>query len=196
MEEKISPKEVDYLCESMEVLEHREYFLFRLNNFRTLGEYNMPLDIFDYMVKVFLLISKKIYNESEKDEKKLDFKSAQLLIILSQTFYCMKNEEKIYIYNELNKEELFHKEEFWNLLIKLRIDSEMEIVKANEKKEILSKDLETSIAFSQLLSLVTAMNDLGNNKDKIKNFIIPFVNQYNIDENNLGIIYNLLENQK
>ena len=196
MEEKISPKEVDYLCESMEVLEHREYFLLRLNNFRTLGEYNMPLDIFDYMVKVFLLISKKLFNESEKDEKKLDFKNTQLLIILSQTFYCMKNEEKIYIIKDLSKEELFHKEEFWNLLIKLRIDSEMEIVKANEKKEILSKDLEISVAFSQLLSLVTAMNDLGNNKDDIKNLIMPFVNQYNIDENNLGIINNLLENQK
>ena len=196
MEEKISPKEVDYLCESMEVLEHREYFLLRLNNFRTLGEYNMPLDIFDYMVKVFLLISKKLFNESEKDEKKLDFKNTQLLIILSQTFYCMKNEEKIYIIKDLSKEELFHKEEFWNLLIKLRIDSEMEIVKKNEKKEILSKDLEISVAFSQLLSLVTAMNDLGNNKDDIKNLIMPFVNQYNIDENNLGIINNFLENQK
>jgi hypothetical protein len=196
MEEKISPKEVDYLCESMEVLEHREYFLLRLNNFRTLGEYNMPLDIFDYMVKVFLLISKKLFNESEKDEKKLDFKNTQLLIILSQTFYCMKNEEKIYLYKDLSKEELFHKEEFWNILIKLRIDSEIELVKNNEQKEILSKDLEKSVVFSQLLSLVTAMNDLGNNKDYIKNIMMPFINQYNIDKNNLEIINNLIENQK
>ena len=180
----------------MEIQEHREYFLLRLNNFRTLGEYNMPLDIFDYIAKAFLSISKQIYNENEKDENKLDFKSAQLLIILSQTFYCMKNEEKIYIYNELNKEELFHKEEFWNLIIKLRIDSEIEIVKKNEKKDILSKDLETSVAFSQLISLVTAINDFGNNKDYVKNIIMPFVNQYNIDENNLEIINNLIQNQK
>ena len=196
IEEKIKPKEIDYLCNLMEIQEHREYFLLRLNNFRTLGEYNMPLDIFDYIAKAFLSISKQIYNENEKDENKLDFKSAQLLIILSQTFYCMKNEEKIYIYNELNKEELFHKEEFWNLIIKLRIDSEIEIVKKNEKKDILSKDLETSVAFSQLISLVTAINDFGNNKDYVKNIIMPFVNQYNIDENNLEIINNLIQNQK
>jgi hypothetical protein len=180
----------------MEIQEHREYFLLRLNNFRTLGEFNMPLDIFDYVVKVFLLISKKIFNENEKDENKLDFKNAQLLIILSQTFYCMKNEEKIYLYKDLSKEELFHKEEFWNILIKLRIDSEIELVKNNEQKEILSKDLEKSVVFSQLLSLVTAMNDLGNNKDCIKNIMMPFINQYNIDKNNLEIINNLIENQK
>ena len=195
-EEKIKPKEVDYLCNSMKIQKHREYFLFRLNNFRTLGEFDMPLDIFEYIVKAFLSISKNLYNENEKDEKKIDFKNAQLFIILSQIFYCMKNEEKIYINHELNNDELFHKEEFWKILIKLRIDSEIELVKTNEKKDILSKDLETSVVFSQLLSLVTAMNDFRINKDFIKNIIMPFVNQYNIEANNLEIINNLLENQK
>ena len=195
-DEKIIPKEVDYLCNSMKIQEHREYFLFRLNNFRALGEFNMPLDIFDYIAKAFLSISKQIYNENEKDENKLDFKSAQLFIILSQTFYCMKNEEKIYIYKEFNKEELFHKDEFWNLLIKLRIDSEIELVKQNEKKDKISKELEASVAFSQLISLMTAMTDFGNNKDFIKNIIMQFVNQYNIDGDNLQIINNLIEDQK
>jgi len=195
-DEKIIPKEVDYLCNSMKIQEHREYFLFRLNNFRALGEFNMPLDIFDYIAKAFLSISKQIYNENEKDENKLDFKSAQLFIILSQTFYCMKNEEKIYIYKEFSNEELFHKDEFWNLLIKLRIDSEIELVKQNEKKDKISKELETSVAFSQLISLMTAMTDFGNNKDFIKNIIMQFVNQYNIDGDNLQIIKNLIENQK
>ena len=195
-EEKIKPKEVDYLCNSMKIQEHREYFLLRLNNFRALGQFNMPLDIFDYIVKAFLSISKQIYNENEKDENKLDFKSAQLFIILSQTFYCMKNEEKIYIYKEFSKEELFHKDEFWNLLIKLRIDSEIELVKQNEKKDKISKELEASVAFSQLISLITAMTDFGNNKDFIKNIIMQFVNQYNIDGDNLQIINNLIENQK
>lgn len=195
-EEKIKPKEVDYLCNLMKIQEHREYFLLRLNNFRTLGEFNMPLDIFDYIVKAFLSILKQIYNENEKDENKLDFKSTQLFIILSQTFYCMKNEEKIYIYKEFSNEELFHKDEFWNLLIKLRIDSEIELVKQNEKKDKISKELETSVAFSQLISLMTAMTDFGNNKDFIKNIIMQFVNQYNIDGDNLQIINNLIENQK
>lgn len=195
-DEKIIPKEVDYLCNSMKIQEHREYFLFRLNNFRALGEFNMPLDIFDYIAKAFLSISKQIYNENEKDENKLDFKSAQLFIILSQTFYCMKNEEKIYIYKEFSKEELFHKDEFWNLLIKLRIDSEIELVKQNEKKDKISKELEASVAFSQLISLMTAMTDFGNNKDFIKNIIMQFVNQYNIDGDNLQIINNLIEDQK
>ena len=148
VEENVKPEEVDYLCKSMEIKENRDYFLLRINNFRALGELNMPLDIFAYIVKVFLSISKRLYDENENGENKLDFKTTQLFIILSQTFYYMKDEEKIFICKELDQEEIFHKDEFWNIVIKLRIESEIEIVKVNEKKDILSKDLETSVVFS------------------------------------------------
>ena len=96
VEEKVEPEEVDILCDSMSIREHRKYFLLRINNFRTLGEFSMPLEIFNYTTKVFSAISKNLFYEN-----KLDIGNSQLVIILSQTFYYMKNGEKVYIQFEL-----------------------------------------------------------------------------------------------
>ena len=195
VEEKVEPKEVDILCDSMKIRELRRYFLLRINNFRTLGEFDMPLEIFDYITKIFSAISKNLFDENEKGEKKLDFGNSQLVIILSQTFYCMKNGEKIYIQSELSKEEIYHKDEFWNLLLKLNIEMELENLKMSGNKNKNAKDLEGSIVFSQILSFVSGMPGFGNDKEYVKKIIMPFVNQYNIGEKDLEVINNMIENQ-
>ena len=195
VEEKVEPKEVDILCDSMKIRELRRYFLLRINNFRTLGEFDMPLEIFDYITKIFSAISKNLFDENEKGEKKLDFGNSQLVIILSQTFYCMKNGEKIYIQYELCKEEIYHKNEFWNLLLKLNIEMELENLKMSGNKNKNAKDLEGSIVFSQILSFVSGMPGFGNDKEYVKKIIMPFVNQYNIGEKDLEVINNMIENQ-
>jgi hypothetical protein len=196
VEETVEPEEVNILCDSMAIREHRRYFLLRLNNFRTLGEFNMPLEIFDYIFKIFSVISKNLFNENEKDGNKLDYGNSHLVIILSQTFYCMKNGEKVYIQFELSKEEIYHKEEFWNLLLKYMINMEFENLKMNRNQIIKIKELEESIVFSQALSFVNAISGFGNNKEYIKKIIMPFVNQYKIGEQNLKIINNMIENGK
>jgi hypothetical protein len=196
VEEKVEPEEVDILCDSMSIREHRKYFLLRINNFRTLGEFSMPLEIFNYTTKVFSAISKNLFYENEKNENKLDIGNSQLVIILSQTFYYLKNGEKVYIQNELSKEEIYHKDEFWNLLLKSMINMELENLKMNPNQKMKNKELEESIVFSQILSFVSGMPGFGISVEEIKKIIMPFVNQYKIGEKNLEIINNMIKNQK
>ena len=196
VEETVAPDEVDILCDSMKIREHRKYFLLRLNNFRALGEFNMPLEIFNYITKIFSAISKNLFYKDEKNENILDVGNSHLVIILSQTFYCMKNGEKVFIQFELSKEEIYHKDEFWNLLLEAMIDMELENLKKNGNQNKKIKELEESIVFSQLLSFVNGMPGFGNNKEYINKIIMPFVNQYKIGEQNLEIINNMIQNQK
>ena len=196
VEEKVEPEEVDILCDSMSIREHRKYFLLRINNFRTLGEFSMPLEIFNYTTKVFSAISKNLFYENEKNENKLDIGNSQLVIILSQTFYYLKNGEKVYIQNELSKEEIYHKDEFWNLLLKSMINMELENLKMNPNQKVKNIELEESIVFSQILSFVSGMPGFGISVEDIKKIIMPFVNQYKIGEKNLEIINNMIKNQK
>jgi len=196
VEEKVEPEEIDILCDSMSIREHRKYFLLRINNFRTLGEFSMPLEVFNYTTKVFSAISNYLFYENEKNENKLDIGNSQLVIILSQTFYYMKNGEKVYIQFELGKEEIYHKDEFWNLLLKSVIDMELENLKMNANQNAKTKELEESIVFSQILSFVSGMPGFGNSKEYIRKIVMPFVNQYKVGEQNLEIINNMIENQK
>ena len=190
VQDKVDPKEVDILCDSMTIKEHRRNFLLRLNNFRTLGQFNMPLEIFGYITKVFSAISKNIFYENEKGENIFDFSNSSLIIILSQTYYCLKNGKKIYIQTELNKEEIFHKDNFWSLFLKTMIDKEFESLKMNENNMKKAGD----IIFSQILSFVNGMIGFGNNKEDIKRIITPLVNQYKIEKKQLEIINNMFEN--
>lgn len=107
----------------MSKYEYREYFLNKLNNFRANGAFNMPLDIFNYVVQIFKEITKYLYIK-EKNEYKIDMFIARLAIILSQTFFCVKNNKKIYIQDEIKNEKVFHSIDFWHNLIKKNIERE------------------------------------------------------------------------
>jgi hypothetical protein len=92
----------------MNECEYRKYFLIKINNFRTQGVYSIPLQIFNYLNQIFIEISKYLYNENkENNEFILDIKISKLVIILSQTFYFMKDNTKVYLQKEINGKKLF-----------------------------------------------------------------------------------------
>ena len=71
---------------------YQNSFLLRINNYRALGIYSMPQKEFDLISNLFLLILDFILKE-KKDE---DFPILKLIIILSQTFFVNKDNQKYY----------------------------------------------------------------------------------------------------
>ena len=201
-EEKVSQEEIDILCKFMNNKEYINYFLLRINNFRTLGGFEMPLDKFNGFVQVFLGITKylsdNLNNIKEKDT--LDVNIAYLIIILSQTFYTMKDGKKTFIQKEISNENLFHKNEFWSLIIKISIEKEFENSRKNKsmnvnlKSEDKKAELMSTIAFAQIISYINGIIGFNIKKEEIKNIVTPFLDEYGISQENKDIINNMIEN--
>ena len=194
----ITKEDINYLCKSMNKKEYREYFLHKLNNFRAIGAFNMPLDIFNYIVQIFKEISKYLYIK-ENNEYKIDMYISRLTIILSQTFFCMKNNKKVYVQNEIKNEKVFHSIDFWYNLIKQSIEREEKKVIENskiiqeEENELNINKRKNNIALAQMIPYITGMRGFDVGLDNIKKVVNSFIDEYKISEENKQIIYKCIE---
>ena len=198
-----SQEDVDYICKLMNKKEFSLHFLSRLNNFRSHGSLNMPEKIFFYFVKIFIEISKYITEEAKIDEKgkesKIikDYNIVNMIFILSQTFYYQKDNQKIYLQNELKNEKIFHSAEFWTELLQYNMQKEVEKnekkmnIKFNRKEYI---EQENKICFMQILPYVNGMIGFGMDKEKIKEVALYFIKKYEVNEEYQNIILSSIEN--
>ena len=203
-DEEITQEEIDDILKLMNDKLNRKYLLLKLNKFRTLGVYEMPLEIFNYFKQILCEISKYLYIEinkenNDKKELKVDIEISNLVIILSQTFFCIKNDKKVYIQNELKDEKVFHEPDFWVTILKNSINKELKKLSQNSNKVVNMKDKKTKekinqIAFAQILPNISGMIGFGLNKEEIKEIILPLNKEYEISEENKKIITSYYEN--
>ena len=166
-------------------------FLARLNNYRTIGKLELSVDLFNTIKIIFdkaadyLMIksSDRIYN---------------FLIILSQTFYIVKNNEKYFLQKELLHKEFFRSVEFWNNKLDKTIDEEIERldeelakngVELNENKKNRKKE---EILFTKFISFIASLNGFELEKEKIDKILFPLFEKYNVKEEMKKSILSLL----
>jgi len=202
---KLTKEEIDNFCKFMNEKSYRKYFLLNLNNFRASGAYEMPIEIFNYILQIFIEISKYIYIEKKDNDKEdifIDKESSKLVIILSQTFYYKKDGKKFYIQKGLKNEALFHKLDFWKKIIKVSIEDELNHYPNNELGNSNHSELEKkkkedqrqkTMCFAQLVSNISAMSGFGLNKEEIKSIILPLSEEYQVTQENKDILFALLD---
>ena len=84
--------------------------------------------------------------------------------------------------------------------VKLNIEVEIENCKNNEKEVIKNENEKTiktrrnNISFAQIIPQISAMTGFGLSKEKIKNIILPLIDEFNINENNKKILFDFIEN--
>ena len=167
-------------------------FLSLLNNYRTTGKYELSFDIFEIIKIIFrkaadyLLVNpcKEIYNH---------------MIILSQTFYVMKNNKnKYFLQKELKDKEFFTSVDFWYNKIDNLINDELERfeneldkneIEINETKKTRKKE---EILFTNFVSFITSINGFELEKEKVDKIIFPLMDKYNIKENRRNSILGLI----
>ena len=97
----ISKDEIKKLKELLNAHHNRVIFLQDLNTFRAKGAYGIPKDIFDLWNDLFTLMTNTIARDK-------DFHTAKNLIILSQTYYYLTEENyKYYMFEILKKNDIF-----------------------------------------------------------------------------------------
>ena len=175
-------KKEDYIIE----------FLTRLNNYRASGKLELSLDIFNVIKIIFdkaadyllLNTNKRIYN---------------FMIILSQTFYIMKDNKKYFLQKELKKKKYFRSINFWLNKLDNTINEELERfeneltkndINFNEKKKLKKKG---EILFNTIVSFVTCLNGFELEKEKVDQIVLPLFEKYNIKDEIKQIVLPMLD---
>ena len=160
---------------------YRYHFLFALGYYRSNNTIQLSPKLFDIISKIFFFISDMVLKEK-------DFDTECNLIILSQTFYKMDKDKKIYLYARIKDHKLFRSEDIWIDYIKYQISLEVKNKvfyddKMGEKIEKNKKDFNqrnNQIIFSQLVNANQNMKNLELDDNKINNILNILLNHYNI----------------
>lgn len=190
----ISKDEIKKLKELLNAHHNRVIFLQDLNTFRAKGAYGIPKDIFDLWNDLFTLMTNTIARDK-------DFHTAKNLIILSQTYFYLTEENyKYYMFEILKKNDIFRNYKFWEAYIYFSIDNEIiktikndkrngTLIKKNQKE---SDDLYGRIVFAQLVSMADNMINFNFDMKKLKELIKPIIKHYNLNEESITIIDDII----
>ena len=185
----ISDTEVESLKEYFK--KDREYilsFLQRINNYRILGLFDMPEREYELTGNFFILILDCILKE--KTEK--DYFVIKFMMILSQTFYVNKNEEKVYLINKLKGHKLFFDLDFLKKCLNLSLKDELEkSLKQSQNK--LSDKHKDEMIFATVLPFANYFKEIGLNKEQLLQIIEGISDEYKLNEENMNNIKAIIE---
>ena len=163
--------------------DNRIIFLHKLNDYRATCQYEIKEKEFNLLGELFFYI----INISKKEN---DYHSIEMVIILSKTYFMLKEgSRKIYLQNLILDNKYFKVKEFWEELLIYSISKEVlrsnknDTTVKNKENEKKLKTKNENIIFSQILSLIDNMFDFGLNDILIKEIIEPKVIFYKIGDN-------------
>ena len=152
-----------------------KYFLSILENKKNNSNVALSSELFDIFTKMFSLISDMIIKEK-------DFDLQNSLLILSQAFYKLEEDKKIFIFNTIKSHELFQKEENWLNYIKYEIEEK--INDKNKSQNESNKDdinkIKNEIILSQIANLIPIMKNFDLDNQKLVNIINSIIDFYTI----------------
>ena len=156
----------------------RIVFLRELNQYRVEGIFLLEKKCYDDLVSVLNVI----LNNSRREK---DFESIKLCMILSQTFYKLSKDDKIYLQNEVKKNEIWKRHNFWEEIIEFFIKDEIHnkgfkifLEESEEERAERVKQAANSI----LITFSYNMQLFNMSKEERKEIINKFVNKYNVKD--------------
>ena len=188
----ITDDEVKELYELLKKKDNRVIFIKKLNNFRKYGDLEFPTR--EYYILGNIL--NQITNNFKQDK---NFDNQFALVILSQTYYKVENDEKVYILNSIKGNKLFHELDFWNDFINKSILREVEknvkydlkCMKNNTQTVKKQKNFDKLI-FAQMFPIIKTMIEFELEDDKLNKLIENLVSYYNIDETSKKILFDMI----
>lgn len=164
--------------------QNRMIFLKKLNKFRSQSRFQLSIEHFIFIGKLF----DKILSFFDKEN---DYNIVKNCIILSQTYYYLYENIKIYLKTFIEKHSIFKEPKFWENLINFLIQNEIK----NKLNKIFSKNGYSNLAFGILYTFIDTMFEFGINEEEINKIITPKIEIYNLDNNYKEDINNLIKNK-
>ena len=186
----ISDDEVKELLELLKNSDSRTIFLKKLNNFRRHGNLEFPTREFYILCNIFNQIAKDV-----KQDKKLESQLA--IVILSETYYRLEDDKKIYILAHIKKNKIFHDKEFWNDFINKSILKEVQRSFKNDlknhKAEIGTKKKNfEKLVFAQILPIIKTMVEFELEENILNEILNDLVSYYKIDNTSKQLLFEMI----
>ena len=163
-------------------------FLQRINNFRTLGIFEIPEREYEIIGNIFKLILDCISKEKTQE----DYSIIKLLIILSQTFYINKEGKKNYISERLKGNKFFSETESFTDYIRSCIKKELE--KSNSKtKGKISENHKKEMIFATILPFCNYLKEMDISKEQLIKMVQNLSKEYELNEEFVNIINQSIE---
>ena len=176
----ITQDEVEEINKMLQKKMNRVIFIQKLSQFRNSGIFEFPEREYNILSLLFNNILKIIESEG-------DYESAVNIIILSQTYYIVKNNKKEYLQKAIIDNELFKTKKFWETFVSYSINKAIESNKKtdeqNGEKIISDKEKEekySNIVFAQLIPLTDNMIEFGLDINIVEEIILPIIKEYKI----------------
>ena len=170
---------------------NRVIFLHKLNDYRATCKFELTEKDYQILGELFLYT----INTSKKEN---DYHSIEMVIILSKTYYILRDKDKkVYLQNLIIDNECFKSKEFWEELLLYSISKD--VVRSNKRETINNEDAKKykiksdNIVFSQLLSLIDNMFDFGVEEKLVKEIIEPKILFYKIEDKLKNTIYDYIK---
>jgi hypothetical protein len=159
--------------------ENRIIFVQKLSDYRTLGKFFVCLEDYSLISKFFNIILDKV-------KRDLDYHSAEMVIILSQTYCIEDGGKKKYIQENLKNNELIKDRQFWEEFLCYAINKEiMKTLNRDEKKRESKQNSDvkfSNVVFSQLLTLIDNMYEFNVDSNDIKEILGPKISYYKLND--------------
>ena len=192
----IKDEEIEEIDDQLKKKQNRVIFLQKLSQFRTRGIFEIPEREYNILSRLFNKITKMV--ESEED-----YDSAVNIIILSQTYYIIKNNKKEYLQNQIMNNELFKTKKFWETFIRYSINKEIALNKKTEEHNgVVTEDEKeneekySNIVFAQLVPINDNMIEFGLDINIVEEIILPIIEEYKISPELAEVITSVINSKK
>ena len=190
--EEITDEEVNDFYALLKTKENKYHFLIYLNNYRASGKYLLPERVYNIITKILNMIEDDLM-------KKMDFKTENLCLILSQTFYILKEDKKIYLIDGVKDHPIFKQKEFWENHLNQMIEADINKIEAIAKKDEVKFSKErkqqkiNELILTKVMPTSKNMSEFGISKENILKTIEPIMTKYNIDQSTRAMISSLID---
>ena len=190
--ENINKDEIEKLNNMIKTKDNGDYlikFLTVLNNYRSKGQFEITENQFDIIINI-LRYSLDYLGKNKNED------ICELTLILSQTFYKMKDGKKVYLSEIVKDHPLIQSINFWNDYIYDQIETEFKKHNLNRKEmgitEEMNKTMNDEVIFSKTISLINNMKNFKFECKDIMKIIDGILDKYEVEESKKNIILNVL----
>ena len=175
---ELSNDEIIDLVNLLNEHDNRIIFLQKLSDFRVKGKYILP-------EKDYIILSQLFNILCENIKKYSDYHSAELVIILSHTYYTIHKNEKRYLQKSIKENIIFKEKNFWEEYLCYAINKEiMKMLKIDEKIQEDKKVTDykySNIVFTQILAMIDNMFEFNLDINIVKEVLEPKINVYRLN---------------
>ena len=190
---ELSKEEITDLINLLNVHDNRIIFLQKLSDYRVKGKYILSDKDFIILSQIFNFICDNMKIKS-------DLRVAELLIIISQTYYTVNKKGKKYLQSSFKDNELFKQKMFWEDYLTYSINKE--IIKMLKVEDNILEDKEitdykySNIIFTQILTLIDIMHEFNLDSQTIKDILQPKIIFYRLNDEFKGTINEEIQNRE